>query len=223
MSTRTTDLLLLEDLEDGGKAGELAHSELAALTAVADWIKTYVVQPHPEIGRPGTVCPYVPRSLERRSLWLASEQVAGRDSAEVVELMSGYKQLLLDRRTTEDEDVVYDVIAVVFTDLPAAHAKGIFDAVQQELGVTSYVEDGILFGPYYQGNAAPAIYNQGFRPFESPVPFMFVRHGVLADWKFFLDDDNWLGLWARRYGEPAVHALADELRRLAWRSAPHST
>jgi hypothetical protein len=223
MSTRTRDLLLLEDLEDGGKAGELAHSELAALTAVADWIKTYVVQPHPEIGRPGTVCPYVPRSLERRSLWLASEQVAGRDSTEVVELMSGYKQLLLDRRTTEDEDVVYDVIAVVFTDLPAAHAKGIFDAVQQELGVTSYVEDGILFGPYYEGNAAPAIYNPGFRPFESPAPFMFVRHGVLADWKFFLDDDNWLGLWARRYGEPAVHALADELRRLPWRSAPHST
>jgi chromosomal replication initiation ATPase DnaA len=27
----------------------------------------------------------------------------------------------------------------------------------------------------------------------------------------------WLNLWARRFGESAVHALAEELRRLPWR------
>jgi len=41
----------------------------------------------------------------------------------------------------------------------------------------SYADDGILFGPYYEGNEAIAIYNSMFRPFESPVPFLFVRHG----------------------------------------------
>ena len=46
---------------------------------------------------------------------------------------------------------------------------------------------------------------------------MFVRHGVVGDWKFFLDDDEWLGLWAHRFGESATHVLAEELRRLPWR------
>jgi hypothetical protein len=46
------------------------------------------------------------------------------------------------------------------------------------------------------------------------VPFLFVRHTVISDWKFFLDKEDWLNLWARRFGESAVHALAEELRRL---------
>ena len=80
------------------------------------------------------------------------------------------------------------------------------------------LEDGVLFGPYYEGNEATAIYNSGFRPFESPVPFLFVRHGVISDWKFFLDDDVWLRLWAQRYGSDGARVLAEELRRLPWRT-----
>ena len=50
MPTQTTDLFLLEDLEDAGRTSELAESDLAALRAVADWIKTYVVKPHKDLG-----------------------------------------------------------------------------------------------------------------------------------------------------------------------------
>ena len=44
-----------------------------------------------------------------------------------------------------------------------------------------------------------------------------MRHAVISDWMFFLDNEDWLGLWARRFGESAVHALAAELRRTDWR------
>jgi hypothetical protein len=220
MPTQTTDLFLLEDLEDLGRTSELAESDLDALHAVADWIKTFVVEPHRDLGRAGTVCPFVPGSLERKTLWLALEQIADMDMPEVVELMSGYKKLLLDARPTDGDDVIYNVIVVVFSDLPADRAQGVFDDVLNHLAVPSYVEDGILFGPYYEGNEGTAIYNSSFRPFQSPVPFLFVRHGVTGDWKFFLDDEEWLNLWARRYGESAVQALAEELRRLPWRVGP---
>jgi hypothetical protein len=218
MATQTTDLFLLDDLEDVGRTSELAESDLDALQAVADWIKTFVVKPHKDLGRAGTVCPFVPGSLDRKTLWLAPEQIADRDVPEVVKLMSGYKRLLLETRPTEGDDVIYNVIVVVFTDLSADRAQGVFDDVVQELAVPSYVEDGILFGPYYDGNTGTAIYNASFRPFQSPVPFLFVRHGVTSDWKFFLDDEDWLNLWAHRFGESAVHALAEEVRRLPWRA-----
>jgi hypothetical protein len=216
--TQTSDLFLLEGLEHVGRTSELAKGELAALQAVADWIKTFVVKPHKDLGRAGTVCPFVPGSLERKTLWLAPEQIADRDVPEVVELMSGYKRLLMDARPTEGDDAIYNVIVVVFTDLPADRAQGVFDDVLKQLAVPSYVEDGILFGPYYEGNKGTAIYNSNFRPFQSPVPFLFVRHGVTSDWKFFLDDEEWLSLWARRYGESGAQALAEELRSLPWRA-----
>jgi hypothetical protein len=217
MPTPTTSLFLLEDLEDVGKTSELAEGELTALQAVADWIKAYVVKPHKDLGRGGTVCPFVPGSLERKTLWLAPEQIADRDGPEVVELMNGYRRLLLDTRPTDGDDVIYNVIVVVFPDLPADRAQGVFDDVLEQLAVPSYMEDGILFGPYYEGHEGTAIYNSSFRPFRSPVPFLFVRHGVTGDWKFFLDDEEWLNLWARRYGESGAQALAEELRQLPWR------
>jgi hypothetical protein len=79
----------------------------------------------------------------------------------------------------------------------------------QQLAVPSYAENGILFGPFYKGNEGTALYNASFRPFTSPVPFLFVRLGVVSDWKFFLDgNEEMLNLWARRYGESGAHALA---------------
>jgi len=218
MPAQTTNLLLLEDLEDIRRTSELAESDLEALQAVADWIKTFVVKPHKDLGRAGTVCPFVPGSLERKTLWLAPEQIADREVPEVVELMNGYKRLLLDTQPTDGDEVIYNVIVVVFTDLSADRAQGVFDDVLTHLAVPSYADDGILFGPYYEGNKATAIYNSSFRPFESPVPFLFVRHGVTSDWKFFLDDDEWLDLWAHRYGESGTHAIAEELRQLPWRA-----
>jgi hypothetical protein len=220
MRTQTTNLFLLEDLEDVSRTGDLAERDRDALRAVADWIKSFVVKPHKDLGRAGTVCPFVPGSLERKTLWLAPEHIADRETPDVVELMNGYRRLLLDARPSDGEDVVYNVIVVVFSDLPADRAQGVFDNVLEQLAVPSYVEDGVLFGPYYEGNEGTAIYNSSFRPFQSPVPFMFVRHGVTGDWKFFLDDEEWLGLWAHRYGESAVRALAEELRRLPWRERP---
>jgi hypothetical protein len=217
MPAQTTNLFLLQDLQDVSRTGELAESDLGALQAVADWITTFVVKPRKDLGRSGTVCPFVPGSLERKVLWLAPEQIAGRGEPDVVELVDGYKRLFLETQPTGGDDADYKVIVVAFTDLPADRAQGVFDDVLQHLAVPSYADDGILFGPYYEGNEGTAIYNSRFRPFQSPVPFLFVRPGVISDWKFFLDNDDWLNLWARRYGESAVQALAEELRRTNWR------
>jgi hypothetical protein len=219
MPAQTTNLFLLEDLEDIGRTSELTESDLDALHAVADWIKTYVVQPHKDLGRAGPVCPFVPESLERKILWLAPEQIADRDLPEVVELINGYQRLFLDAQPTDGDDANYKVIVVVFTDLSAERAQVLFADVLQQLAVPSYAEDGIVFGPFYEGHEGTAIYNSSFRPFQSPVPFLFVRHGVIGDWKFFLDNEDWLNLWARRFGESAVHPLAEELRHLPWRVA----
>jgi hypothetical protein len=73
-------------------------------------------------------------------------------------------------------------------------------------------------GGFYEGNEGTAIYNASFRPFTSPVPFLLVRQAVVGDWKFFLDNEDWLSLWTHRYGESGTQALAQELRRLPWRA-----
>ena len=213
---QTTNLYLLEDLEDVGRPSELAQRDLDALRAVSDWIKTFVVKPHKDLGRAGPVCPFVPVALEQKTLSLAIERSAGRSAPEVIQLIDGYKRLLLAAQPRDGDAADFPSILVVFADLPAARAKDFFGGVLQQIGVPSYVDEGLVMGPFYEGNDGTAIYNPNFRPFTSPVPLLLMRRAVVSDWKFFLNNENWLKLWARRYGESAVEALADELRRLSW-------
>ncbi|MGW4928642.1 DUF6875 domain-containing protein [Agromyces sp. NPDC004153] len=217
MLGQTTQLFRLEDLEDTDKTSALAESDLTALHAVAGWIKSFVTMPHKDLGRAGTVCPFVPDSLERGVFWLAPERIADRTVPDVVELMNGYRRLFLATPPTDGDDADLKTIVVVFTDLPADRAPDLFDEVQNQLAVPSYVEDGVIYGPFYNGNTGTALYNPEFRPFQSPVPFLFVRQSVTSDWKFFLDDQDWFPRWAHRFGESATDALAQELRRMPWR------
>jgi hypothetical protein len=138
---------------------------------------------------------------------------------DVVELINGYQRLFLDAQPTDGDDADYRVIVVVFTDLSADRVRVLFDDVLQHLALPSDADNGIVFGPFYDGHEGTAIYNSSFRPFGSPVPFMSVRDGVADDWKFFLDNKEWLDLWARRFGESGAQALPEELRRLPWRVA----
>lgn len=218
MPAQVTNLFLLEDLSDASRTRELAESDRNALRAVANWTKTYVVKPHRELGRDGPVCPFVPVALEHKTVWLAAERSAGRSAPDVIQLIDGYKRLLLAAQPVDGDDANYKSIVVVFTDLPAARAKDFFGGVLPEIGAASYVNDGLVMGPFYEGNDGTAIYNPNFRPFTSPVPFLLMRRAVISDWKFFLNNEDWLRLWARRYGEAAVHVLAEELRRLPWRA-----
>jgi hypothetical protein len=218
VSTQATNLFLLEDLEDVSRTGELPDSDRDALRAVADWIKTFVARPHKDLGRAGPVCPFVPGALERRTLWLAPELIADRSVPDVVELVGSYQRQFLDAQPTDGGDALYKSFVLVFADLPVERANELFDAVLEQLAVPSYAEDGFVMGGFHEGSEGTAIYNASFHPFTSPVPFLLVRQAVVGDWKFFLDDENWLNLWARRYGEYGAHALAEELRHLHWRA-----
>jgi hypothetical protein len=172
---QSTNLFLLQDLDNASRTKELTESDRNALRAVADWIKTFVAKPHNDLGRAGPVCPFVPVAWEHKTFWLSAERSAARSAQEVIQLIDGYKRLLLAAQPVDGEDAGYKSIVVVFTDLPAARAKDFFDGVLQQIGVTSYVDDGLVIGPFYEGNDATSIYNPNFRPFTSPVPFLAIR------------------------------------------------
>jgi hypothetical protein len=218
MPAHTTNLFLLDDLEEASRTRKLADSDLSALRTVADWIRTFVAMPNKDLGRPGPVCPFVPVGLERKTLWLAPEQIASKSVRDVVELMNDYRRLLLRARPIETDDANYKAIVVVFTDLSVDRARDYFDDAEIEnLKRLSYVEDGVVLGEFHKRNEGSAIRNPSFQPFKSPVPFLLMRHAVVSDWMFFLDNEDWLGFWERRFGESAVQALAEELRRTNWR------
>ena len=218
MPAQATKLFLLDDLEDAGRTKDLPKGDLDALRAVAGRIQSFMTKPHEDLGRDGPVCPFVPVSLERRTLWLAPERIGGRGVREVVDLVGSYQELFLSARPTQGDDAIYKAIVVVFTDLPADRAGEFFKNLLQDLAVPSYASDGFVMGGFHEGNEGTAIYNRAFRPFTSPVPFLLIRQAVVSDWKFFLENEAFFKLWAQRYGASGAEELAHELRRLPWQA-----
>ena len=216
--SQTANLFLIEDLDNDARTGELAPSDLDALRAVADWIKTFVARPDDRLGRAGSVCPFVPAALERGTLWLVPAHAADPGVADVVELVREYETVLLNAQPVDGEGADFKSICLVFADLAPDRAKGFLDGILADIGTTSYVDEGLVLGEFYEGNEGTAIYNASFRPFTSPVPFLLMRLAVISDWKFFLDDEDSFSRWAGRYGESGARVLAEELRRLPWRA-----
>src|SRR4029079_3191670 len=116
MPAQASNLFRPEHLEDGSGKRELAESDRNAIRAVADWTKTFVARPHRDLGGDGPVCAFVPVALEHATLWLAAERSAGRSTPDVIQLIDGYKQLLLGAKPVDGDDANYKSIVVVFTD-----------------------------------------------------------------------------------------------------------
>jgi hypothetical protein len=57
MPVQTSNLIAVQDLDDSSRTKGLEDSDLAALRAVANWIKTFVALPNNDLGRDGPVCP----------------------------------------------------------------------------------------------------------------------------------------------------------------------
>jgi hypothetical protein len=218
MPAETTNLFLVEDLEDISRTSKLADSDLDSLRIVADWINTFITQPHKELGRIGPVCPFVPGSLERQALWLAPEHIANQSGADLVQLVNDYKALLL-RAEPREADAIYKSILVVFTDVSAERADDDLNDVHvQDLNQPAYADDGVVLGQFHDRNEGSAVRNPDFHPFQAPIPFLLMRLAVTGDWVFFLDNEDWFNTRARRWGESAIQALATELRLTNWRT-----
>lgn len=217
MSAQATNLFLLEDLGDSSRTKDLAASDLSALRTVARWIEAFVAKPHKDLGRAGSVCPFVPQARERKTLWLAPERIANQSVADVLELTIHYQRLLRTQPVAAD-DANYKAIVVVLTDVSADRARDLLGDVQiQLLKRLSYAEEGVVLGEFHERNDGGAIRNTIFHPFKAPVPLLLMRNAVISDWMFFLDDEDWFSLWTRRFGESAVPALAETLRHTNWR------
>ncbi len=215
MPAQTTNLFVVQDLEDRGRTSKLADTDLQALRTTATWINEFVAIPNKDLGRAGPVCPFVPDALELKALWLAPEHIAHHSVPDLIQLINDYKRLLLSAQPKDAHD---KAIVVVFTDVSPEQLKDFADDARiEQLKKRSYEEDGVVLGEFHQRNEGPAIHNARFHPFKPPIPFLLVRTAVISDWMFFLDNEDWLGRWARHFGESAVYALAEELRCTNWR------
>jgi hypothetical protein len=153
--------------------------------SIAGWVKEYLPNPHPSLGRMGPVCPYTAGAVTRNSvriivLRLGPVNRAGQIEKEVLRYKDVFER---ERAAMGEEERVYAVLMLAFPDVSLGDAPELVDGTKERLK-PQFVNEGLMLGEFHQANESPGLHNAGFRPLRSPVPMLVMRQMVPSDIAF---------------------------------------
>jgi hypothetical protein len=161
----------------------------SALGQTAAWARDYLARPHPQLGRKGSVCPFVPLSLAMDSIWLAEVTDATPSFESISAIITEYHDLFLATEPTRGPEALQKSFLLVFPTLDAATGgSALVDTVQRALK-KKFVDSGLMLGEFHMANECTGLRNIDFRPFRSPVPLLGMRHMVESDLPFLVRED----------------------------------
>lgn len=159
------------------------NEDLPYLIEIMEWVKNFLGRPHPNLGRSGAVCPFVPYSLKSNSIHLAVIRTKDLYPQQLAEVVGSYRDIFLSIEVKEQELAINRAFLLIFPDIDLEDASKLVDSVQQKLKPL-FVESGLMIGEFHKRNETPGLHNPNFRPLRSPIPLLAIRFMVEADLPF---------------------------------------
>ncbi|MEH2301097.1 MAG: DUF6875 domain-containing protein [Nostoc sp.] len=159
------------------------YEDLPYLLEILEWVKSFLARPHPNLGRPGVVCPFVPHSLKSNSIRLAVIHTKDLYPEQLEEVVGRYRDIFLEMEVKEQELAINKAFLLIFPDVHIEDACKLIDSVQQKLKPL-FVESGLMIGEFHKRNESPGLHNPNFRPLRSPIPLLAIRFMVEPDLPF---------------------------------------
>lgn len=165
------------------------QQDLPYLIEIQQWIKNFLIKPHPNLGRLGPVCPYVPHALKTNGIQLGVIRAQNLQLQEIEELVLSYKDIFLQIEPRNKETELTQSIILIFPDIKLEDTARIIDSVQQKLK-EFFVDSGLMLGEFHKRNYSPGLHNSNFYPLQSPIPILAIRFMVESDLPFLINADN---------------------------------
>lgn len=217
----STQLCFPIELEQLHLDSDFSQADSKQLREITTWVKGFLAKPHPDLGRPGPVCPFIPRALKLNTISLAVIRTQDLEQPQIEAIVKHYRDLFLQSEPQSGESALYKSLLLVFPDVQEAEAPTLIDGVQQNLK-PFFVEEGLMIGEFHPRNQTPGLHNSHFRPLRSPVPMLAIRFMTESDLPFLqrLTDEpqlriHYLEAYLKRLGT----VIQDEKKLNAARSA----
>ncbi|MBD2108182.1 DUF6875 domain-containing protein [Nodosilinea sp. FACHB-13] len=161
------------------KAADIVYKE-----KIQDWIKEFLGSPHPKLGRPGIVCPFVPRALRMDTIKSVVVHTEGLEEPQIADLVKSYRTQFLTMEPQQGDLAIYKAILLIFPDISGLlEQTALIDRIQQQLK-PFFVEEGLMIGEFHEHNESPGLHNPDFRPLRSPIPMLAIRFMTELDLPF---------------------------------------
>lgn len=152
------------------------------ITLARQWVNGFLARPHTDLGREGDVCPFMARSLAE-----GHAKFVSFDAREGKEALRALVRQLRDDLEARSEAVgsrhTYLTAVIVPHGLADDELVPLLYDIHAELK-GDFVERGLMLGEFWPGHEARGLHSDRFRPLDSPLPLLALRHMVLTDLAF---------------------------------------
>lgn len=136
------------------------------------WVNEWVTQPHPDLGRPGAVCPQLAPAIRAHTVWLVALTAAGYTPAHAAGAGKVLMEVFDDLAAGPDR--ASTALLCFFPDLPDEHAATFIDGGHREMR-TAFVERGLMLGEFHARSTVGGVHNRALPVMRCPVPMFAVR------------------------------------------------
>jgi len=189
-------LMSMKQLADLAPAPALNADELMLFRSVAGWVRSYLITSHPDLGRPGEVCPFPSRAYQLDTIRIGVSLAADRDGALITKTM---RECLRQFTLIACDDAARQLRTVIVA-FPNLTADGFaaLRAAQRRL-IPGCLWHGLMIGLFHPNSEDEGLWNPTFRPMRAPMPLLAVRHLVRNDAPFALRHPALLVSYLCRY------------------------
>lgn len=188
----------------------LSSEETRSLRRVALWAQEYVSQPHPELGRSGNVCPWVPGSMRSGKLFFSVLSANAAQLSVIEHEMLQLKERFLALEPVTGRGAQLKTIICLLPSLPPDMVADVMVTLHTRLK-RFFVEQGLMLGEFYATCSKPGLHNPHFRPLQSSVPLLVIRTMVENDIAFLNDERQYASAYLRKFGTRGYEGIRNYL------------
>lgn len=153
---------------------------------VYEYVREFLPRANEFTNRPGPVCPFIPRSLKKKTAYfLVLEDDRFQREENLTDLVRMCRDDFLKRLLPNQgskEDLVHKCLIIVIRSSNISHQM--VDKVQTKLKPEFVIDFGLMLGEFYQTSNSFAKRNEDFYPLRTKVPLLVIRYLVADDIDF---------------------------------------
>jgi Domain of unknown function (DUF6875) len=149
---------------------------------LADWMRSYLMNAHPHLGRVGDVCPFTAQALRLDTVRIGVCK-AGAGALPIIKQAMRDCLAQFELIPCRKEMRHFRTIVVGFPNADDRAGLQALKRVQNELKWYCLLQ-GLMIGRFYSSSNDPGLWNRDFRPFRAPLPVLAIRELVESDAAF---------------------------------------
>ena len=152
-------------------------------SSLHDYIHEFLCRPNENLNRPGTVCPFVPRSLKQRSFYffISSNQLI-KNSDDLIRTIRICRYDFLHKiepKSGPKEKLIHKCLVITIQTPTLSHQT--IAKVHKILKPEFILQYGLMLGEFFYSTNVGSSRNTNFYPFRTRVPLLVMRYMVASD------------------------------------------